>query len=458
MRFFSLFGIITLFFFSVQAHIMEGNASFAPILEKVTPAVVNVYATRYVKYQRPSLLDNPFFGEFFGRSFGKDLQKRQHVQNALGSGVIINSSGVVVTNHHVIDGAKEFRVVLSDRQEYTARLILVDERTDLAVLQINGEGKTFPFLRYKDSDDVSVGDLVLAVGNPFGVGQTVTSGIISALARTQVGISDFQSFIQTDAPINPGNSGGALITVDGLLLGINTAIYSRSGGSNGIGFAIPANMVRQVVHSALKDGKIIRPWIGVDLQIISSSLAKTLKLERPLGALIVHIHPKSAFKIAGLRQGDVITHINGKEVIEPENLRFHLAVEEIGHRLALVYLRNGLQKKTHILLIVAPEVPSRNQTLLRGNHLFSGTEIANINPALAEELGKPTLTEGVTVIKVLNRSQAYRLGLRAGDMILKINDSSVKNVKDVHDILKHNVNTWSMELERKGRKIKASIR
>jgi S1-C subfamily serine protease len=249
----------------IPASLKDVQLSFAPVVEQAAPAVVNVYATRRVKARRPSLFNDRFFEEFFGKSFGDNFGQRERLENSLGSGVIVSAEGIVVTNNHVISGAEAFKVVLSDRREFSAELLLADERTDLAVLKILDAEEQFPALPFRNSDTVSVGDFVLAIGNPFGVGQTVTNGIVSALARTSVGVTDFQSFIQTDAPINPGNSGGALVTMDGRLLGVNTAIYTRSGGSVGIGFAIPSNMVQQVVDAALSDGRIVRPWAGVEL-------------------------------------------------------------------------------------------------------------------------------------------------------------------------------------------------
>ena len=269
----------------------EVMLSFAPVVKKAAPAVVNVLTKKKVTQQRPlsSLLDDPFFRRFFGDGFG-DQKRRERDQSSLGSGVIVGAEGLIVTNEHVIKGASEIKVVLADRREFEAEVVLTDERTDLAVLLVDPGGAELPILEMRDSDDVEVGDLVLAVGNPFGVGQTVTSGIVSALARTQVGITDFSFFIQTDAAINPGNSGGALVTMDGRLIGINTAIYSRSGGSVGIGFAIPANMVRTVVESARSGHALVRAWAGIAGQDLTSELAEGLRLDRPGGVVISDVY------------------------------------------------------------------------------------------------------------------------------------------------------------------------
>lgn len=433
--------------------------SFAPVVQQAAPAVVNVYATRRVTTRRPSLFNDRFFEEFFGRSFGDGFRQRERLENSLGSGVIVSAEGVVVTNNHVISGAEAFKVVLADRREFSAELLLADERTDLAVLKILDAGERFPALPYRNSDTVNVGDLVLAIGNPFGVGQTVTNGIVSALARTSVGITDFQSFIQTDAPINPGNSGGALVTMDGRLLGVNTAIYTRSGGSVGIGFAIPSNMVQQVVAAALSDGRIIRPWAGVELQKVSQSLAQTLGLDKPTGALIVKLHPKSPLLQAGLKSGDVVVSFNDKEILEPENLRYRLAVAGVGDSAGLKYLRQGDLKSTSLNLIEPPETPSRNEMTLTGQHLFDGVKISNLNPAVVEEMGLGVDEKGVVIIAVGKRARAARVGLRPGDVILGLNNAKIDSVSTLVTLLENPAaGQWNIELRRAGRIIRTSIR
>ena len=271
----------------------EIHLSFAPLVRKAAPAVVNIFTKKTVRSRSFSpLFDDPFFRRFFGENFQFGPRQRRKVQNSLGSGVIVKSDGTIVTNHHVITGADEITVVLSDRTEFDAKILGSDERTDLAILKINPDGRKLPFLPFRDSDDLEVGDLVLAIGNPFGVGQTVTSGIVSALARTQVGINDLNFFIQTDAAINPGNSGGALITLDSKLVGVNSAIYSKGGGSVGIGFAIPANMVRSVLSGITTTGRIVRPWIGAEGQMVTQDIALSMGLRRPSGVLISSIFPK----------------------------------------------------------------------------------------------------------------------------------------------------------------------
>ncbi|MCC7167320.1 MAG: trypsin-like peptidase domain-containing protein, partial [Rhodospirillales bacterium] len=266
--------------------------SFAPLAKQTAPAVVNIYTRKVVQTRQvvSPFMNDPFFQRFFGEQFGMGMPQ-ERIQRSLGSGVIVGAEGVIVTNHHVIKDSDEITVVLSDRREFEAQLVGSDERTDLAVLRIQTKGEKLPALDWGDSDALEVGDLVLAIGNPFGVGQTVTSGIVSALARTTAGITDFQFFIQTDAAINPGNSGGALITMDGKLVGINTAIYSRDGGSNGIGFAIPAAMGRSVVGGILATGKPIRPWLGAAGQTVTAEIAQSLGLAKPMGVFVNNLHP-----------------------------------------------------------------------------------------------------------------------------------------------------------------------
>ena len=446
----------------IPESLKDVQLSFAPVVEQAAPAVVNVYATRRVKARRPSLFNDRFFEEFFGRSFGDNFGQRERLENSLGSGVIVSAEGIVVTNNHVISGAEAFKVVLSDRREYSAELLLADERTDLAVLKILDAEEQFPALPYRNSDTVNVGDFVLAIGNPFGVGQTVTNGIVSALARTSVGVTDFQSFIQTDAPINPGNSGGALVTMDGRLLGVNTAIYTRSGGSVGIGFAIPSNMVQQVVDAALSDGRIVRPWAGMELQKVSHSLAQTLGLAKPVGALIVKLHPNSPLRKAGLKSGDVVRTFNGKEILEPENFRYRMAVAGVGARAEIGYLRQGKRNIVNVKLTAPPDFPPRNETKLTGEHIFNTVKVSNLNPAVVDEMGqafKLGLEEkGVIILTIDKRARAARVGLRPGDIVLSINGTEIKSVAELVALLNKPPEQWNLEIRRAGRIIRTSIR
>ncbi|MCK5042054.1 MAG: DegQ family serine endoprotease [Sphingomonadales bacterium] len=436
---------------------MQVMLSFAPLVEDVAPAVVNIYTTRVVQINRSPLFDDPFFQRFFGGNNPFSIP-RERVQGSLGSGVILRKNGIIVTNNHVIGEADSIRVVLADRREYEAEVILADERTDLAVLKIDTEGENLPFIPLLDSDTVKVGDVVIAIGNPFGVGQTVTSGIVSATARTQVGISNFQFFIQTDAAVNPGNSGGALVGLDGNLIGINTAIYSRAGENNGISFAIPANMVRSVVGAALSDGEIIRPWLGATGQVVSSDIAASLGLSRPGGVIVDNVYANGPADEAGILPSDVIIAVNGREVIDPQGLSFRVATADVNSRVPFTVLRGGDTLNIAVTLTPPPENPPRNITLLDGRHPFQGVKIANLSPKYADELGLAQLMSGVIVIEVDRRSPAARRQLvRPGDIILSLNGQDITSVSDVELMLVEPVNDYSYRLNRRGRQIECAI-
>ncbi|MGE3335479.1 MAG: DegQ family serine endoprotease [Rhodospirillaceae bacterium] len=428
--------------------------SFAPIVKRASPAVVNVYTKRVLKQQASPLFNDPFFRQFFGDQFAGP---RERVESSLGSGVIVRGSGVVVTNNHVVGDADEITVILNDRREFEAKVVGKDPRSDLAVLQLQNLGDPLPALDLGDSDDLEVGDMVLAIGNPFGVGQTVTSGIISALARTTVGITDFRSFIQTDAAVNPGNSGGALITSDGRLVGINTAIYSRDGGSNGIGFAIPSNMVKTVVASILKDGKAVRAWFGASGKTITADLAKSLSLPRPMGVLVERVAAGSPAARGGLQPGDIVRTVNGREVQDLEELRYMIATLPVGGTARLGLQRTGKEQAIQISLVAPPNTPARQETVLTGQQPFSGATVANLNPALAEELGREYEQPGVIVMTLSGNSIAARLGLRPGDMILGLNDVDVKSVADLQRALGAPVKGWVVTLNRDGQTLKFQV-
>ena len=432
--------------------------SYAPLVRQVAPAVVNIYTTRVVQVRRSSLFDDPFFRRFFGDNAPSGIP-RERIQGSLGSGVIVRQDGVIITNYHVIGEADSIRVVLADRREFEAEVVLADERTDLAVLKItSGEGELLPALEFTNSDDVQVGDIVLAVGNPFGVGQTVTSGIVSATARTQVGISDFQSFIQTDAAVNPGNSGGALVGLDGRLIGINTAIFSRSGGNNGIGFAIPANMVRSVLKAALEDGIIMRPWLGASGQAVTSALADSLGLDRPGGVLVDEIYPNGPADRAGIEIGDVVLAVAGNEVIDAPGLRYRIATAESGERTDFRIYRRGQFFMLPVRLEIPPENPPRDETLLDGRHPFQGVRVANLSPRFADELGLNSMAEGVIVLEVSRRSPAGRRQfVRRGDIILTMNDFDVAEVNDLQALLGEPQANYIYRLRRGGRIIECGI-
>ncbi|MGB1087128.1 MAG: DegQ family serine endoprotease [Alphaproteobacteria bacterium] len=430
----------------------EITLSYAPVVKEVAPAVVNIYAKRVVQTRgaRSPLFDDPFFKRFFGdnlRGFGAP---RERVQNSLGSGVIVGADGTVVTNNHVIEKASEITVVLADRREFAAELILADERTDLAVLRLKKVDEKLPALSFGDSEALEVGDLVLAVGNPFGVGQTVTSGIVSALARTQVGVSDYQFFIQTDAAINPGNSGGALVAMDGSLIGINTAIYSRGGGSVGIGFAIPAAMVQTVVATAIKGEELVRPWLGAAGQPVTAEIAEGLGLDRPGGVLVNDIYPGGPADKAGLRVGDVVQAVGKYEIFDGQGLRYRLAATQ-GKTATLTLWRNGKQEKLNVALLPPPEKPARNETEIEGRNPFGGATVANLSPAYADELGLDSMAQGVMVVKMSRRSYAARVGLRPGDIIAAVDGQAIDRVKELLGVIKSHKGDWTVTVDRGGK-------
>src|SRR5882724_2194011 len=330
----------------VPASPAEVRLSYAPIVQRVQPAVVNVYAAKTVQNRNP-LLDDPIFRRFFG----VPGQQPEQMQRSLGSGVMVDASGLVVTNNHVIEGADQVKVSLADKREFEAEIVLKDSRSDLAVLRIKAQNERFPVLEFADSDALEVGDVVLAIGNPFAVGQTVTHGIVSAVARTQVGITDYQFFIQTDAAINPGNSGGALVDLGSRLVGINTAIFSRSGGSQGISFAIPANMVKVVVASARSGGSMVkRPWLGARLQAVTPEIAEGLGLKRPSGALIASVTPMSPAARAGLKTSDLIIAIDGQPVEDANAFDYRFATKAIGGSARLGLMRAGKELALSVAL------------------------------------------------------------------------------------------------------------
>ncbi len=443
---------------AVPQSALQTQLSYAPLVKGAAPAVVNVYSRRVVKGTASPFAGDPFFGRLFGQGF---FGSRDRVQQSLGSGVVVRKDGIIVTNNHVVNGADELRVVLADRREFDAELLLSDKQADLAVLKINTDGEDLPVMALHTTGEAEVGDLVLAIGNPFGVGQTVTSGIVSALARTDVGASDYSYFIQTDAAINPGNSGGALVGMDGTLLGVNTVILSRSGGSNGIGFAIPAAMVARVVDAALnEDGRVVRPWFGARLQVVDRDLAASLGLDRPHGALVSETYTGGPAARAGVKHGDVVTRIDGYEINSEQGLRFRLATHKIGETVSLQVIREGVLKTLTLKTRAAPEVPRRDETELEGLNPFSGAKVANLSPALAEELSIDEFAKGVIILSVAPRSAASYYGLRPGDILGDIGEDSIDTVEDVVRVLDINDGTsrWPVTIMRAGRRIATTIR
>jgi Do/DeqQ family serine protease len=430
----------------------ELRASYAPVVQRVAPAVVNVYAAKVVQNRNP-LFDDPIFRRFFGAP-GEGGGGGQ-LQRSLGSGVIVDASGLVVTNVHVIEGADEVKVSLADKREFEAEIVLKDKRSDLAVLKLKDSHERFPTLDFANSDALAVGDVVLAVGNPFGVGQTVTHGIVSALARTQVGITDYQFFIQTDAAINPGNSGGALVDLDGRLVGINTAIFSRSGGSQGIGFAIPANMVRVVVASAEHGGKAVeRPWLGARLQAVTPDIADGLGLKTPTGALVANVERESPAAQGGLKAGDLILSVDGQTVDDPNAFDYRFATKPIGGTAELGLLRAGKTLSAKVALRLAPALP-RDEITIRSRSPFSGAKIANLSPALADELQLQNAEEGVVILDIDAGSYASNVGFRRGDVIMAVNGEKIAKTADLARVTSTPSRSWRVIIRRGGQQISA---
>jgi Do/DeqQ family serine protease len=436
----------------VPSSAAELRLSYAPIVQRVQPAVVNVYAAKIVQNRNP-FLDDPIFRRFFGLQGGPQEQ----MQRSLGSGVMVDPSGLVVTNVHVIEGADQVKVSLSDKREFEAEIILKDSRSDLAVLRLKDAHEKFPTLDFANSDELLVGDVVIAIGNPFGVGQTVTHGIISALARTQVGITDYQFFIQTDAAINPGNSGGALVDMTGRLAGINTAIYSRSGGSQGIGFAIPANMVRVVVASAKSGGKAVkRPWLGAKLQAVTPEIAESLGLRSPSGALVASVVANSPAGRAGLKSSDLITAIDGQAIDDPNAFDYRFATHPLGGTAQVDIQRSGKPYRVNVALESAPDT-GRDEITLKSRSPFQGATVVNISPAVADELHLDADTQGVVVTGLADDSTAAGVGFQKGDIIVAVNNQKVAKTTDLEKATNQTARVWRITLVRGGQQINVQL-
>jgi Do/DeqQ family serine protease len=409
----------------------EQLLSFSPVVKRAQPAVVNVYASRTDPKPNNPLFDDPIFRRFFGDS-GNDRPGGPTAQS-LGSGVLVDASGLVVTNYHVIEGMTDVKVALSDKREFEATIVIRDQRTDLAVLKLKA-GSNFPVMELGDSDSLEVGDMVLAMGNPFGVGQTVTQGIVSALARTQIGVSDYGFFIQTDAAINPGNSGGALVDMHARLIGINSAIYSKSGGSVGIGFAIPVNTVKTVIAAAKSGGTVVkRPWLGASLQHVSKDIADTLGLDRPAGALVADLTDGSPAAQAGIKRGDIITAIDGQPIEDPEGLGYRFGTKPLGGTASFAVVRAGKKVVAPVRLAAAPETPPRDPIKIKGASPFSGATVINLSPAVAEEFSieMATLPAGAVVSEIEDGSTAADVALQKGDVILAVNDTKITSTREL---------------------------
>jgi Do/DeqQ family serine protease len=431
----------------------EVRLSYAPVVQRVAPSVVNVYAAKVVENRNP-FFDDPFFRRFFG---GQGGLQREQKQSSLGSGVIVDASGLVVTNNHVIEGASEVKVALADKREFEAEIVLKDARTDLAILRIKDSRERFPAIEFGNSDELQVGDIVLAIGNPFAVGQTVTHGIVSAVARTQVGITDYQFFIQTDAAINPGNSGGALVDLGGRLIGVNTAIFSRSGGSQGIGFAIPVNMVRVVAASAKSGGTSVkRPWLGAKLQAVTPEIADSLALKRPVGALVAGVTPGSPAATGGLKAGDLIVGVDGQVVDDPNAFDYRFATKGLGGQAQLGVMRGGKEMMVPVALQAAPDTP-RDEVVIASRSPFQGAKISNVSPALADELRLDSAIQGVAVVDLTSGSPAESVGFQRGDVIVSVNNEKIERTRDLERLAAQANRVWRITVMRAGQQLSITL-
>ena len=426
--------------------------TFAPVVKRVAPAVVNVYARSVTQVQVNPLFNDPFFSQFFGAT----PEMRQRVQQSLGSGVIVRADGLILTNNHVVAGGTDIVVALNDKREFKAKVLTADPRTDLAVVKIDTKGERLPVVPFGDSDAVQVGDLVLAIGDPFGVGQTVTMGIVSALARTQGSANDYQFFIQTDAAINPGNSGGALVTTDGKLAGINTAIYSRSGGNIGIGFAIPANLARRVVEGVEGGGGVKLAWIGANGQGVTSAIAESMGLQRPGGVLIKDIYPSGPLADAGVKSGDVVLSVDGTNVDDMQSLNYRIATRKPGDTVKVRVESGKNTRDVAVKLALPPENPPRELTTIAGRNPLAGAKVENLSPAVSLELQTDLLAKGVVILSADPNSYSGNYGFQPGDIVRSVNGVSINRVSELSRAL-NGTNHWDLVIERGNRRLTLSV-
>lgn len=429
----------------------EVQLSFAPVVKESAPSVVNIYASRMVEERLSPFAGDPFFSQFF-----RSGPARQRVQRSLGSGVIVSEDGLIVSNYHVVGEASDIRVVLADKREYKGRVVLADKTADLAVVRLEG-AEDLPALPLSDSDALEVGDLTLAIGNPFGVGQTVSSGIISGLSRSGSAIpGGAGSYIQTDAAINPGNSGGALVDMAGRLVGINTSILSRSGGSNGIGFAIPANLVREFIRQAeAGEARFLRPWAGVHTQAVDDGVSEALGLARPEGVVLSELHPQSPFADLGLSPGDVLLELDGQPILSPSDLAYRLSITPLGATVKLSVIRAGEPVVLDLTLIAAPGADALETADIRSPGPLDGITVADVTPALIEEFGLPLSAKGVVMMQA--KGIATRLGLRPGDQIVEVNGVEIETAEDLQAVAKQKIGRWLITLNRGGRILRLRV-
>lgn len=429
------------------------KSTFAPVLRNVLPSVVNISSSKVVKGapEMGAQLD-PFFRQFFGDENGPFAIPKERREKSLGSGVIVSPEGYVLTNNHVVDGATNVRITLSDKRELEARIVGTDPQTDIAVLKI--DASSLKPLVLGDSSKVEVGDTALAIGNPFGVGQTVTKGIISATGRGNLGIEDYEDFLQTDAPINPGNSGGALINDRGELIGINTAIIAEgSKGSQGIGFAVPVNLAHQVMDQILKNGKVVRAYMGIVPQDMTPGMAKAFHEKEARGVVVGDVSPNSPAQEGGIQRGDIILEVNGKPVADSNQLRMNISLMHPGTRIQLKVLRNGGEKDMSLKLAEMPTESAKVESDEGDDSAkaLQGVEVANLTPRTAEKLGLPPSTTGVVVAEVDPASKLADSGLRKGDVIQEVNHQPVKSVSEFQGAIKKAGSDPLLLVNRQGR-------
>ena len=428
--------------------------TFAPVVKRVLPAVVNISSSKMVKTPAMNMPEmDPFFRQFFGGNPGSDTPRRptRQREQSLGSGVIVSPNGYILTNNHVVDGATDVRVTLADKREFKARVVGTDSKTDIAVLKIEAGG--LPTVAIGDSDKVQVGDYALAMGNPFGLGDTVTMGIVSATGRGNLGIEDYEDFIQTDAPINPGNSGGALVNDRGDLMGINTAILSHGeeGGNQGIGFAVPVNVARNVMDQILKNGKVTRAYLGVMAQEVTPDLAKAFHEKAVSGALVGDVTPDSPASKAGVQKGDIILAVNGKPVNDSAQLRMNLSLMQPGTQVNLTILRDGTERQMTARLA---ELPTETSSLQKNDNstdtAMDGVSVEDLSARSARQLGLPPSASGVVVTEVDPNSQAAANGLKRGDVIQEVNHQAVHNTAEFQSALRHSGDQTLLLVNRQG--------
>ena len=408
------------------------NQAMSEVVSAVKPSVVNIASVKTVKAaeKQAPFFNEPFFKRFFGDEFRNYDKPREHKRSGLGSGVIVDKKGYILTNNHVIRGADEIKVTLADKREFKGTVIGTDQKTDLAVIKIDSDN--LPVLQLGDSDNLKIGETVFAIGNPFGLSQTVTTGIVSATGRANVGIADYEDFIQTDAAINPGNSGGALVNIRGELIGINTAIFSTSGGYQGIGFAIPSAMAKAVMESLINKGKVVRGWLGVSIQPLTNDLVKQFNLSDDTGALVGDVVEDSPAEKADIQRGDVITEFDGKAVKDVTHLRNMVADADPGKEVTLKLIRDGKIKAVKVKIAEMPsEIHAQSQLF---ENQFKGVSVQNLTPQLKESLAIPKRVAGVLIIDVDEDSPAGG-ALMKNDIIMEINRQKISSIKDYEEIV-----------------------